>query len=169
MKPPLWWKRLDVWGRWAENVLLMASLLAMVSIALAQIVFRNTGLGGLVWGDELLRLLVLWLALIGAVAASRDDHHIRIDVLSRFLGKRTNAGIRFVVDLFTCVVCAVIAWYSVSFVASTREFEDQALGGLPLWYFQIILPVGFALISYRYALLAMRNGWTAVAGVAEES
>ena len=45
----------------------------------------------------------------------------------------------------------VIAWHAVRFVASTREFGDLALGALPLWYFQAILPIGFALVCYRYA------------------
>lgn len=148
---------LDGLGRGIENFLLISSLVLMIGIAVAQIVLRNVGATGMVWADEALRLLVLWLALIGAVAASRDDHHIRIDVLSRFVPRRLNDGIRVVVDLFTAVVCAVVAWYAVRFVASTREFEDVALGSLPMWYFQIILPLGFALVSYRYALLALRH------------
>ena len=157
MNLPLWWRWLDRVGRGVENLFLIASLVLMIGIAVAQIVLRNVGAGGMVWADEALRLLVLWVALVGAVAASRDDHHIRIDILSRFVPRRFHLATRVVVDVFTCAVCAVVAWYAVKFVASTREYEDVALGGLPLWYFQLILPLGFGLVSYRYALLAVRH------------
>lgn len=159
-----WWRRLDRIGRGAENLLLMASLVVMIAVAVAQIVMRNAGWGGLVWGDEFLRLVVLWLAMIGAIAASRDDHHIRIDILSRFLPPRAGFAVRAVIDVFTCAVCAVIAWYAVAFVGFAFEFEDQALGGLPLWWFQTILPLGFGLIAYRYGLLAIRHTVAAVRG-----
>ncbi|MFK8015569.1 MAG: TRAP transporter small permease [Gammaproteobacteria bacterium] len=157
MTTPRWWQRLDRLGAGAENLLLLLSLTAMVLLAVAQIVARNAGIGGMAFSDELLRLLVLWVAMIGAVAASRDDHHIRIDILSRFLPTRVRLSMRVLVDVFTCAVCAIVAWYSLSFVGSTREYEDLAFGKLPLWWFQAVLPVGFALISYRYALWAVRH------------
>ncbi|MEM6640799.1 MAG: TRAP transporter small permease [Pseudomonadota bacterium] len=154
-----WWQRLDRIGRGLENALLLLSLVAMIGLAVAQIVARNVGLGGFAFSDELLRLLVLWVAMLGAVAASRDDHHIRIDLVSRFLPYRLRKGVRVIVDLFTAGVCAVLAWYGLSFVASTREFEDLAFGALPLWWFQAILPVGFGLIAYRYLLWTCQHGY----------
>ena len=60
-----------------------------------------------------------------------------------------------VVDVFTCVVCAALAWYSYEMVALAYEFEDVLLGDLPAWPFQAIMPVGFALIAYRYLVLAL--------------
>jgi TRAP-type C4-dicarboxylate transport system permease small subunit len=153
-----WWQRLDRIGAGAENLLLLLSLGGMILLAVWQIVARNLGIGGMAFSDELLRLLVLWVAMIGAVAASRDDHHVRIDVLSRFLPLRLRVVALVVIDLFTCAVCGVVAWYGLSFVLSTREFEDLAFGKLPLWWFQAILPAGFGLISYRYGLWAIRHG-----------
>lgn len=164
MNLPLWWRRLDKIGAAAENTLLIVSLGAMIMLAVAQIVARNAGIGGMAFSDELLRLLVLWVAMIGAVAASRDDHHIRIDILSRFLPFRLRKSMRVIVDLFTFAVCAIVAWYGVQFVTSTREFEDLAFGKLPLWWFQAVLPLGFGLIAYRYLLWAGRHTFEAVSG-----
>ena len=31
------------------------------------------------------------------------------------------------------------------------------MGGVPAWMPQLVLPVGFGLISYRYALFAIRS------------
>ncbi len=162
MTTPRWWQRLDKIGAGAENALLLISLGAMILLAVAQIVARNASIGGMAFSDELLRLLVLWIAMIGAVAASRDDHHIRIDILSRFLPRRLRLSVRVLVDLFTCAVCGIVAWYGYEFVGRTGVFEDLAFGKLRLWWFQAILPIGFGLISYRYALWALRHGFDAV-------
>ena len=90
------------------------------------------------------------------MAASRDNRQITIDVLSRFLGPPWLRWMEAVTSLFTCGVTAALSYYCTVFVAQSREFEDTVLGNLPAWPFQVILPVAFALISYRYGLRALR-------------
>ena len=114
-------------GRTAENAFLLTLLTAMLVLGASQIVLRNFLGSGLAWGDEALRIMVLWLALIGAVAASRDDRHISIDVASRILPPRARALVAAVVNLFTAGVCAALAWYAWEFVADSRAYEDQLL------------------------------------------
>jgi TRAP-type C4-dicarboxylate transport system permease small subunit len=145
---------LVTWIRRIEDGVLALLLGSLILIAGGQILLRNAFSIGLPWTDELLRLLVLWLALVGAVAASRGDRHIAIDLLSRFL---PSAWIRFVTaftSLFTAAICGILGLQSWTFVSDSREFEDQLLGDLPAWPFQIVLPVAFALMALRYLLYA---------------
>ncbi len=72
-------------GMAAEDAVLVLILTGMIVLAAGQIVLRNAFNIGFIWTDELLRLLVLWLAVAGSVAASRMDKHISIAVLDRFL------------------------------------------------------------------------------------
>ena len=74
--------RLEQAGKLAEDTLLVLILSAMILLAAGQIILRNFLDIGFIWGDELLRMLVLWLAVAGALAASRSDKHISIDVLN---------------------------------------------------------------------------------------
>jgi TRAP-type C4-dicarboxylate transport system permease small subunit len=144
-------------GRAVENAFLVSLLIAMLGLGASQIVLRNFLDSGLAWGDEALRIMVLWLALLGAVAASRDDRHISIDVMSRILPSRSRAAVAALVNLFTSVVCLVLAWYGWVFVAEAREYEDTLFGNLPAWWFQLIIPVAFLLIGYRYALWCLKR------------
>jgi TRAP-type C4-dicarboxylate transport system permease small subunit len=137
-------------GRWLENTLLAVALFAMIGLAATQVVLRSVFGGGLAWADEALRLLVLWAAMLGAIAASRDNVHLRIDLLSRFLPATWRQLTAVLVDLFAAAVSAILARYSWSFVGQSREFGDQVLGSWPAWPFQAILPAAFALIAYRY-------------------
>jgi TRAP-type C4-dicarboxylate transport system permease small subunit len=137
-------------GRWLENALLAIVLFLMIGLAAAQVVMRGVLGSGLAWADEALRLLVLWAAMLGAIAASRDNVHLRIDLLSRFLPAAWRRVTAALVDLFAAAISAVLAWQSWRFVAESREFGDQVLGSLPAWAFQLILPTAFLLITYRY-------------------
>lgn len=148
-------ERFARWGKAAEDTVLVLLLAAMIVLATSQIVMRNAFGSGLIWADEALRLMVLWLALAGAVAAARADKHIAIDVLSRFLPETGNRIARTVTHLFTAAVCALVAVHAWRFVASSREFEDTLLGGQPAWWFQIVMPVAFALMSWRYVCLSV--------------
>ncbi len=126
----------------------------MIVLAFGQIVLRELFETGFVWADELLKLMVLWLAMIGSVAASRDDRHIRIDVLSHLLPEGFIKATRVLVDTFAAGVCAVIAWQAWRYLQLEIEFEDQVLIDTPAWIVHVIVPLAFALISYRFICLA---------------
>lgn len=140
-----------------EDAVLVLILTTMILLAAGQIFLRNFMDIGVIWGDEMLRMLVLWIAVAGAVAASRDDKHINIDVLNRFLPERIARVVKVLLHLFTALVCGVVAWHSLAFVQMSREFEDVLLGNVPAWILQAVLPVGFGLVTWRYSLFTVKE------------
>ncbi len=143
-------KRLDILGRCIEDIFLAALLTFMILLAGWQIVQRNFIGGGMIWADELLRLMVLWLALLGAMAASRDNRHVAIDLLLRFLPDKFKFPVQICLHLFTAVVCGMLAFYSFKFVQMEHQYQTTVLTGLPAWWFETILPIGFGMMSFRY-------------------
>lgn len=134
----------------AEDLLLILLLAAMVALSGAQILLRNLWDAGFAWSDPLLRMAVLWLALAGAVAASRRRRHIRIDILSRLLPRSLRRAAHALTDLFTAGVCGLLAWHGARFVHLDRLDGIEALPGLPAWVVELAIPVGFTLIALRY-------------------
>lgn len=147
-----WLRRADALGRWLENLLLTLLLGSLMLLAVAQIVLRNVFSVGLVWADGLNRITVLWIAVIGAIAATRDHKHIGVNLARRVLAAPWRRRAELVADLFAAGVAGALAYYSYVFVGDSREFGDLVLGSWPAWIFQAVLPVGFALIAYRYVL-----------------
>ena len=145
--------RLDDAGRFAENAALVILLGGMMILAVAQILLREVFSTGFPWADELVRLLVLWLAMVGSVAACRDNRHIRIDALSHLLPARVVVAVRVVVDLFAAAVAAVIAWHSFRYLANEREYEITVLVDTPAWLAHFVVPLAFALLAYRFLVL----------------
>jgi TRAP-type C4-dicarboxylate transport system permease small subunit len=137
---------------WAENALLIAMLALMVGLAAAQILFRNFFDISIFGADQMLRLLVLWVALLGAVTASREGKHIHVDAIARWLPGRVKPGVEALTDLFTVVVCLLLSWQALRFIQSARESGEMAFGALPVWVSALILPLGFMLIALRYGL-----------------
>lgn len=136
-----------------EDWLLISMLAAMVVLAVTQIVYRNFSGGGVVWIDPLLRMLVLWVALSGAVIASRTDNHIRIDFFAKYISGKYYFYIKRIVHAYCVVICAVIAWYSITFVQMDYEYETEAFAGIPAWITELIIPAAFGLMAFRYFLL----------------
>ena len=139
-----------------ENALLTLLLAALVGFAAYQVLARNFGDGGLLWGDALVRVIVFWITIVGAMVAARHDDHIRIDALARFLPGRLRAISQRIAALFTAVVCGLLAWHSFQFVRF--EFEDGviAFGSIPAWVCEAVLPFGAAILALRYALRVWR-------------
>lgn len=148
-------QKLDRLGRWLEQAVLFLLLGTLILLAATQIFMRNVLDSGMIWADEFLRITVLWLTLAGAVAASRENKHISIDILGRFLSTRIKLFTQLVVNMFTSAICLLLAWFSYSFVRDSLEYGDTVMGDMPGWIFQIVLPVGFSLIAYRYFVFAL--------------
>ncbi len=135
-----------------EDSLLAGLLGAMILLAGLQILLRNFFDAGLLWVDPLLRILVLWLGLLGAAVATRHDRHIRIDLLSRHLGARAERWLSAVVDQISGWTCLAVAWFSLRWVRLDYADGLTAFGAVPAWLVEAIVPVAFALIGLRFLL-----------------
>ena len=122
----------------------------MVLLAVLQIVLRQFFDSGISWADELVKIIVLWLAMVGSIAAARDNRHIRIDVLSHVLPDKLVVLTRVIVDLFAAAVCVVIAWQAWRYLQLEIEWQETVLGDVPAWVAHAVVPVAFLLIAYRF-------------------
>ncbi len=146
------------WLRWLHNIedgLLALVLLTMVLLASSQVIMRNFLDSGFSWGDPLLRLLVLWLGLMGAMVATRLDRHITVDALLRVLPPGLQRASRVLTRLATALVCALLAWHSVRLVALDYEYQDVLFANIPAWVGDLILPFAFSVMTLRLVFQAI--------------
>ncbi|MCP3941765.1 MAG: TRAP transporter small permease [Desulfobacteraceae bacterium] len=138
-----------------EDGILVGLLLIMITMAVLQIFLRNFFDSGILWGDSMVRILVLWIGLIGAMVASRTDNHISVDILSRYLSVRIKKITTLVVHIFTVVVTALMAWFSLKFVIMEMGDNFIAFGNVPAWVCETIIPIAFLVICIRYTLFSI--------------
>jgi TRAP-type C4-dicarboxylate transport system permease small subunit len=137
-------------GRRVETALMSVILLGIVALESLQILLRNFFSYAIFWADDLIRLGVLWLAVIGALAASREGRHLAIGIVPRYCPPSWHKPAACLASVFAALVTALLAWHSFRFVFDSYRYGDTVLGDLPAWAFQLVMPIGFSLISYRF-------------------
>ena len=147
-----WLDRLERWGTGAENAVLVLLLTAMIVLAVGQIVLQIFFSIGFVWADELISLIVLWIAIVASVAAARSDRHLRIDALSHFVPQRYARFPRIIVDIFAAGMCLLLGWHSYRYILVFGE--ETVLTVVPVWIALGVIPLAFALMAYRFALMS---------------
>ena len=123
---------------------------AILTFSVSQIILRNFFDSGFVWGESLLRILVLWLGLAGAILASRSGTQISIDVLYPYVPDSYKNIVQKINHLFAAIICLIISYYSLLFV--NLEYQDSTLAfeNVPAWLTESIIPIGFAVLGIKY-------------------
>ena len=152
-----WWDRVEHGLRAVETWLIVAILGGLILFSAAQIVLRNVFSIGFAWGDGLTRLAVLWLALLGALAATRDGRHITMGAATRWLPQRLQRLAAVLAELFAAGISGVLAFYAGIFVRDSRAFGDLLLTDIPAWWLQSIMPVVFALMAGQFLVRAVKH------------
>ncbi|MCU0571833.1 MAG: TRAP transporter small permease [Syntrophobacteraceae bacterium] len=131
--------------RWTV-VLLMVVL---VLFALYQIVLRNFFFTGVIWGDNFLRHLVLWIGFLGACRATAEGKHIQIELHALIPEGYFRSVLSLVRIIFLTAVCAALFYASWSFVTNERTAGDLAFLRIPYWWLETIFPVSFLVMTLR--------------------
>lgn len=152
-----WAERASRWSSCFETALLTVMVVAMVGLAGWQILMRNLGMPILSWADEALRILVLWVTMVGAVTACREQRHVNIDALSRYLPGSWKPWTGLVTNAFSALICLILAWASWRFLAGSAAIDDRLFAGqVPAWVVQSVMPASFALLALFYGMACLR-------------
>jgi TRAP-type C4-dicarboxylate transport system permease small subunit len=141
-----------------EKGILAALTLGMVLLAVAQVVLRNIFKTGLVWAEPLLGMLLLWLTMWGALAATDARRHININVAEQLFPPHFAAVFVLITNLFAAAVCGLLSVAGFRFCEIQREIEPTKLLGVPTWIYLLVIPVCLTLMSYRFVLHSAA-GW----------
>jgi TRAP-type C4-dicarboxylate transport system permease small subunit len=140
--------------RLVEEWFFLLVLIALIVLGLAPIFGRefdwNVGWTG---DGEVAQQLVLWIALFGAGAATRDRKHIVIDAVSHFLSERNRLWLRTCAGLIAAAVCGFLTVLSIGYIREEKPYAlDEWQFGIPGWYLYLVLPIGFALLTTRFLI-----------------
>ena len=140
-----------------EEVLLVCLVVGMLALGFLQILFRNLISVGIVWIDPLVRHLVLWIALLGASIATRENRHISIDLLSGRVSPSHYSRVQGAVQLFSAVVCFLLIHPAVRFVQNDYVAGKTLAFGIPLWLAQAVMPAMMLVMGVRFLLQGLKK------------
>jgi C4-dicarboxylate transporter, DctQ subunit len=141
-----------------ETYLLAFLLTALLLLSVLQIVLRVFFDTGFLWGEAVSRQGVLWLALLGALGATRDKKNIAIDALPRLLSAKWQQAMWTTSQLAAAGICAALTWYGWGMIKLELEAPGVFLtlgepgifaATIPSWWPMCVFVAGFGLISLR--------------------
>ena len=153
-----------------EGWLIVLFLWVMVLISFLQIILRtlythaqiqwaNYILGQVDWAEPCARLLVLWLTFLGASLVTGENKHIKIDLFSTLLPTKWLPVREFILSIVCVIISATMLFVCAGYVKIEMQFGGTLFLSLPSWIGELILPVGFALILFRFFVRAIDNGF----------
>lgn len=140
-----------------ENWVLVAITTAIILFSGIQIVLRNVFESGIAWVPPLLGALVIWVGLLGALIATRNNAHIKINVLTTYLSEKYRCIAFIVSHLFSAIILFILFYYAIEFVKLDLETDAKAFASVPVWAVQVILPVTCLLMALRYSIYTIVN------------
>ena len=119
----------------------------------AGIVFRAAN-HPLSWTDEASGFLMVWLACLGWMIATRRNGHIRIRFFQDLLPRHPWRWTESVIQVCMAVLGAVIAWNSIHLIRTNSDIEAMAMPISVAWMYVPLLPAG--LMTLGQALFDLR-------------
>ena len=130
----------------------------MTLLTLVQVVMRYVFNDSLIWSEEAVRYLFVWVALIGAGAAVGHGTHYGLEAAHRYVTPRVRAVLGFLATLV--VLAFVLALFTTGIREAVLAARQSSLT-MPIrmhWAYAAI-PVGAALMLWHLALGWLRFGF----------
>ncbi len=133
---------------------------ALACTGLAVVVLRYGFDQGFVWMQELLVWFHAAVFMLGAAYALRHEAHVRVDVFRQRMSLRHRAWVDLLGTLLLLwPTCAVIAWFSIPYVAGSWDIGERSreAGGLPsLWLLKGMIPALAVLLAVQGLAMVLR-------------
>ena len=146
--------------RWLERLeegLIAFLMAAMTLTTFVQVVARYVFNYSFVWALELNTVFFAWLIFVGMSFGVRVGAHIGIDAVIRQLGAKAARTVGMVAAVLCIVYSLIVLVGGWTYVAKMYdvgiEMQDMPV---PQWLPRIVVPLGFALLAFRFAQAFVR-------------
>jgi tripartite ATP-independent transporter DctM subunit len=134
-----------------EQGLVIGALLAAAFLPLSDMVGRALGGHYVPGGADWLQQVVLWLAFLGGLLATREQKHLTLSTADLFGEGRVRRFGRVLAAAMSAAAVSVLAYAAVGLVAANREEGKVLTGGLPVWVSECVMPLALGLMALRFA------------------
>lgn len=145
------------------NWLAAIPLLVLVGIANYAVVMRYAVGQPVHWSEEVSGLLMIWIVMIGGIAAERDGQHLTISLLTDAMPRRARLLVNAIVGLTSVGVILYVAWIGLQLALSV-QFKVTSILRMSWLWIDIAIPVGAVGIAI-YMLLDVIRGFRALSQV----
>ena len=139
----------------ANRALMMIILAAMVVVTFVNVILRYSGENSFLWGEEVARHLMIWLAFVGSGMTLRAGAHIGIDTLEQRLPAPAGRAVRTLIAVIILMLFVALMLEGVDYAWRTR-FQTSAALQISMAWVYAGMPVGCLLMIAHLGLVARR-------------
>ncbi|HOS74419.1 MAG TPA: TRAP transporter small permease subunit, partial [Verrucomicrobiota bacterium] len=133
----------------AEDLLLVVALAAMLLLPVVEILLRHVFHTGISGSSAIVQHLTLIVGMLGGAVAARERRLLALSPIQTLLQGRARAAAQVFSSGFAAAVCLFLCVASLEYVLAVKPLGKILVYGLPVWVVQLILPVGFGLVTLR--------------------
>lgn len=138
----------------AAEAIAVALLGVIVVLVFLNAFFRYAFANPLVWTEEIVASLIIWLAVAGAFLALRRRQLIAIEVVTGRLPPRLRAALDVAAQLATALVLAYLAWLGLRYTGLFGK-DTTPFFGFPKGFFMAAIPVGLGAMALAALVAAL--------------
>lgn len=120
-------------------------LLALIFIIMWIVIFGRYFLSKTpVWGEELVLFSMLWVGMLSAAEALRNDLHIKITVMDNYLSDKVKNILEILYDIIIVVICSALLYQAVQLTIKNIDISYMGLK-ISEAFAYAAMPVGYGL------------------------
>lgn len=147
--------KLSLWGAYLSALLLVSlTLLILIEIFIRYFFDLSTMIA-----DEYSGYLYLALIFMGLSFAFNEDAHIRINILTSKLSKKSNRFVDVIAGIITIFVLVFALYRTILFTYDSYSMEmlSEAVSATPLYLTQLVMPLGITLFLLSLLVFVLKG------------
>ncbi|QDC02396.1 MULTISPECIES: TRAP transporter small permease [Phyllobacteriaceae] len=155
-----------------ESIARLAHRLAAIPLLILLVVFNVAVVMRYFLGrplqstEEISGLLMIWIIMLGAIAAEQDDQHLHIPLLLEMCSAKVAAAINLAMSLLSAAFLLYVSYVGL-LLAMNVHFKVTGILRISYFWIDIAVPVGFVVIAIYMAQHAIRSARAAFSGHAQ--
>jgi TRAP-type C4-dicarboxylate transport system permease small subunit len=147
--------------QWADEAAAVVCAFLIVATTISVVVYQR-GIT-IVWLDDVLRMLLIWLVYLGSVSLCFHNDHITMDAVYLRLPSAVRRRLNIAVGVLGIVLCGYVTKIGLDSMAVEIDYGTLLPSGyLPAWPQTLAIPLCFALmtvayLSYLYSVITNRR------------
>lgn len=101
----------------------------VIFVTCLQVICRYVFNNSLVWSEELVRFLVVWMCLVGSAVSNFDDDHMTINIIVEKFPRKVQFVVYTIRQVLIIVFCVVSSYSSIPLL---KAAGGSNLGALPI-------------------------------------
>ena len=112
------------------------------------------------WSEPFARLMVLWVAFLGASLLTRENRHIRIDIMGHLLSPVLNRVRELILSAGCVAICLIMISASTGYIKIEMQYSTGSFLGIPIWIYQLVIPFGFSAMCFRFFIGGIKQAFS---------